>query len=354
MKLKPKELPKGSQLIMGLNPPFGVKAALANKFIDKALEFDPKLLILIVPPETQRLNEKKSPYDLIWEDTQFLSGKSFYLPGSVDANDKQLDQWNVMPPPVYLWSHPDWSADIKAIAQEHGHITASQGYTNDNSDSLNNGRSIGNNDQYGEAPMLIDDGIKPESPGDGNNIIDEICKEMLPLIQPAEKGDQHSEPGNSGSSMQFGTTYGGTKFNIADDTGRRSYSMSSDEPYSNLTHRWSTGPNSGYRATNSEEPFVGHTRERLDSLGCRPYLDEAEDAFRRESDVRHSHPGLAAELSYRMNTSVMQRYAPRLDELNHMRMGRLGSEPALGYQPHMFSSDSTYDPRAPLSVMSQY
>ena len=39
---------------MGLNPPFGVKAALANKFIDKALEFNPKLLILIVPPETER------------------------------------------------------------------------------------------------------------------------------------------------------------------------------------------------------------------------------------------------------------------------------------------------------------
>lgn len=40
--------------IMGLNPPFGVKAGLANKFINKALEFNPKLLILIVPPETER------------------------------------------------------------------------------------------------------------------------------------------------------------------------------------------------------------------------------------------------------------------------------------------------------------
>jgi hypothetical protein len=39
---------------MGLNPPFGLKAALANKFIDKALEFEPKLMVLIVPPETQR------------------------------------------------------------------------------------------------------------------------------------------------------------------------------------------------------------------------------------------------------------------------------------------------------------
>lgn len=40
--------------IMGLNPPFGVNAGLANKFIDKALEFKPKLLILIVPLETQK------------------------------------------------------------------------------------------------------------------------------------------------------------------------------------------------------------------------------------------------------------------------------------------------------------
>lgn len=40
--------------IMGLNPPFGVKASLANAFIDKALTFKPKLLILIVPKETKR------------------------------------------------------------------------------------------------------------------------------------------------------------------------------------------------------------------------------------------------------------------------------------------------------------
>ena len=40
--------------IMGLNPPFGHKAALANKCVDKAVEFKPKLVILIVPPETER------------------------------------------------------------------------------------------------------------------------------------------------------------------------------------------------------------------------------------------------------------------------------------------------------------
>lgn len=40
--------------IMGLNPPFGVKAALANRFINQALKFNPKILILIVPKETKR------------------------------------------------------------------------------------------------------------------------------------------------------------------------------------------------------------------------------------------------------------------------------------------------------------
>ncbi|KAJ6423765.1 hypothetical protein OIU84_024691 [Salix udensis] len=117
MTVCPDELPKkGSQLIMGLNPPFGVKAALANKFIDRALQFKPKLLILIVPPETER-----KPYDLVWKDDRFLSGKSFYLPGSVNENEKQMDQWNVTAPPLYLWSRQDWSAKHKAIAQKHGH-----------------------------------------------------------------------------------------------------------------------------------------------------------------------------------------------------------------------------------------
>ncbi|KMZ62940.1 DNA (cytosine-5-)-methyltransferase, partial [Zostera marina] len=74
MEVQHSELYSGSQLIMGLNPPFGVRASLANKFIDKALSFRPKLLILIVPKETQRLDEKDK-YDLIWVDDKKLSGK---------------------------------------------------------------------------------------------------------------------------------------------------------------------------------------------------------------------------------------------------------------------------------------
>nr|BAD01751.1 unknown protein [Oryza sativa Japonica Group]BAD03389.1 unknown protein [Oryza sativa Japonica Group]BAG94216.1 unnamed protein product [Oryza sativa Japonica Group] len=124
MTVRQKELPHGSKLIMGLNPPFGPKAMLANKFIDKALTFKPKLIILIVPKEAERLDRKQQPYDLVWEDDQRLSGKSFYLPGSLDVSDKQIDQWNKSPPPLYLWSRPDWTQKHKRIAEQHGHTKA--------------------------------------------------------------------------------------------------------------------------------------------------------------------------------------------------------------------------------------
>ncbi|CAN6173836.1 unnamed protein product [Urochloa humidicola] len=123
MTVKPNELPRGSQLIMGLNPPFGVKASLANKFIDKALSFKPKLVVLIVPKETKRLDQKKMPYDLIWEDSECLAGKAFYLPGSVDLNDKTVEGWNASAPPLYLWSRPDWTMKHMKIAEEHSHTS---------------------------------------------------------------------------------------------------------------------------------------------------------------------------------------------------------------------------------------
>lgn len=50
-----------------------------------------------------------------------LFPQSFYLPGSVDAEDKQLEQWNVKAPPLYLWSRYDWTARHKAIAREQHH-----------------------------------------------------------------------------------------------------------------------------------------------------------------------------------------------------------------------------------------
>ncbi|CAN8252908.1 unnamed protein product [Cochlearia groenlandica] len=123
------ELPSGQRLIMGINPPFGVNASLANKFITKALEFRPKILILIVPRETERLDRKNSSYVLVWEDEAFLSGKSFYLPGSVNDEDKQVEDWNIISPPLSLWSRSDFAAKHKEIAEKHYHFSRGVGST---------------------------------------------------------------------------------------------------------------------------------------------------------------------------------------------------------------------------------
>ncbi|KAK7371963.1 hypothetical protein VNO80_05330 [Phaseolus coccineus] len=122
MTFQQTELPTGSQLIIGLTPPFGHNAALANKFIDKALEFKPKLLILIVDPKIERLNKKLSLYDLIWEDEKFLSDTSIYVPGSVHVNDRQMDKRNVRPPRLSLWSRSDWTTKHRVIAQDYDHV----------------------------------------------------------------------------------------------------------------------------------------------------------------------------------------------------------------------------------------
>ncbi|XP_078433034.1 protein ENHANCED DOWNY MILDEW 2-like [Wolffia australiana] len=118
MKVHPRELPTGHQLIMGLNPPF----SHANKFIDKALEFKPKLIILIAPTKTKRLDQKSEKYDLIWEDNVIVSRKSFYFPGSIDSMGEQIDQWNVNAPSLALWSRRDWTPIHKAIAEEQNHL----------------------------------------------------------------------------------------------------------------------------------------------------------------------------------------------------------------------------------------
>ncbi|KAK7286951.1 hypothetical protein RJT34_22323 [Clitoria ternatea] len=153
MSVNAEELPNGSQLIIGLNPPFGVKGYLANKFIDKALTFKPKLLILIVPKITKRLDRRKGGYDLIWEEDEILSGKSFYLPGSIDIRDKQLEDWNLRPPPLYLWSHPDWTAKHREIARQHGHIKEEY-YVNVKGKDVKNYLMEENHDCYQKYPGL--------------------------------------------------------------------------------------------------------------------------------------------------------------------------------------------------------
>ncbi|KAL7186639.1 hypothetical protein ACSBR2_028381 [Camellia fascicularis] len=452
MSVKPKELPPGSQLIMGLNPPFGVNAALANKFIDKALEFKPKLLILIVPKETERLDKKG--YDLIWENNELLAGKSFYLPGSVDINDNQLEDWNVSTPPLYLWSHPDWTAKHKAIAQRHGHLAREQkqshleevhdkplvpdhpmkdhepnGQTsvalddhpvqNEVHEQLqerqasvseshkeglpcgnggrevheqiqerrasvseshkedlprgNGGREVHENRNHGQNRFNRDSKKKKKKHGGKKNgkgfgqtpqktkergrsspaskMYDRIPRCSPPNssrpLEVLKEGDRHFDQSVDGSRSHYRTGYEGSP---ADDIARR-YGLNSEGTYS--------GPGPDYGVRNPEGQFGGYQRESTESRVYRPYVSGIEDTYARESAMRsqaglygqqgpntfgqrsgflagqdsgfssYSYLGSAADPSYnRMNTtSTMERYAPRLDEMNHTRMNTLAGEP---------------------------
>lgn len=58
--------------------------------------------------------------------TTFAFSQSFYLPGSIDVHNNQLEDWNLKAPPLYLWSRCDWSVRHKEIAKEQGHIWNNQ------------------------------------------------------------------------------------------------------------------------------------------------------------------------------------------------------------------------------------
>ncbi|KAL6999193.1 hypothetical protein U1Q18_000353 [Sarracenia purpurea var. burkii] len=437
MSVHPKELPSGSQLIMGLNPPFGVNASLANQFIDKALEFKPKLLILIVPQETERLDKKNTPYDLVWEDSELLAGKSFYLPGSVDVNDNQLEDWNVNPPLLYLWSRPDWTAKHKAIAQQHGHLSGvvhEWPHLDDPNEPLFSDYPMEDRDLNDQTLVSVDDytvqsevdeqsiflgasvfesqkeGYHPSGNGDsdvnenhshGENQSNEGMKQRERndgkhkggLIEASEKGKGkgHSSPiskmdeimhRHPPSNATGDRTLDGPSFGEGDrnfdhgvtelhlsfqnefgdpysDDIAMGYRLNSEEPYLGASNIWSPGTGLGpdYEVGNSDQ-FSVYQRGSTDTHGYRPFANEMED-YARESvmrpDVRsygqqepdilsqrgsflagqdhgfpslYSHLDSAADSPYcRTNGSAMERYAPRLDELNHTRMNTSGFQP---------------------------
>lgn len=434
MTVKTKELPAGSQLIMGLNPPFGVNAALANKFINKALEFKPKLIVLIVPQETERLDKKNPPYDLVWEDDELLAGKSFYLPGSVDINDKQIEQWNVCPPPLYLWSRQDWTSKHKAIAHQHGHLSRVRNeshpvepvsdfpivdhdeiptavddhplaidepkppqeraavVTKSNKDDRDTKteESLGNNGsgkkQSNVTPKKNRRGGKgKQKKGPSEKSLEENKRSAnsslpnksggLPPVEsyspkpvetpsqtdPEKVSYQQVEPKTSGSRSPFGNEYDGTR---SDDVARM-YNSSNEEPYPRLTYARSNGASLGpdYGAGIDSRGYRPSFMDGVDNSQTRQYVRREADYLSKRSsylsgpDPIFSTPyagrnpvyptpygslGSAADSSYnRVSTSAMQRYAPRLDELNHMMVNSMGSE-----VPSMNRSGA-YDPLAP-------
>jgi hypothetical protein len=54
---------------------------------------------------------------LCWETMQ-----SFYLPGSLGVDNKVMEQWNMSPPPLSLWSRSDWAKRHSEIAKSMKHI----------------------------------------------------------------------------------------------------------------------------------------------------------------------------------------------------------------------------------------
>ena len=61
----------GDRLVIGLNPPFGKNGRLAAFFIQKAVEFQPRHLVLITPPMTMT----PPGYEQIYEDPYLCKEK---------------------------------------------------------------------------------------------------------------------------------------------------------------------------------------------------------------------------------------------------------------------------------------
>ena len=180
------------------------------------------------------------------------------------------------------------------------------------------------------------------------------------LEGPQSKSGEMSSHAEIGENchQHFAAAYGGSQTSLYDEMGRK-YSRRSEEPYSSGTQRLLP------RARDLDERLTSRMRDNSNSLSYRPYITEVEEELTRNIDRRshvrlygqhdpnllrsnypighdprygpmgsmsspYGHPGPAADLSYRMNTSAMQRYAPQLDELNHPRpMNTFGSEPPM-------------------------
>ncbi|KAL5731754.1 hypothetical protein ACHQM5_004454 [Ranunculus cassubicifolius] len=334
MSVDPKELPTGSKLIMGLNPPFGVKAALANKFINKALEFKPKLLILIVPPETERLDRKRCKYDLVWEDNRQLSGKSFYLPGSVDVFDNQMEQWNATPPPLYLWSRPDWTPEHKTIAIEHGHVPRdkridskfSEDMDTDVDMDLSPARENWLNEKE-EAKLYEIPASSPKALKSGESDRELQQYRRKPPRDKKSRRMMETEAHTTRSSLERGgdrpseTLTDRTRLgsNIPDPLDARRYNLDGHpipEPLDARRYNADGPPTSYGTMVGLDNQFPGFTSQERET--------NAHTLVRRYGGIASETPtsyGLSGPGIDRGNSSsIMQRYEPRLDEMNHMRV----------------------------------
>lgn len=91
--------------------------------------------------------------------------QSFYLPGSVDMHNKQMEDWNLKAPPLYLWSRRDWSVGHKEIARAHGHAFQEELHVEEN--NIDNYLMEENNDCFQDYASLY-------ASGDLSSILDDV------------------------------------------------------------------------------------------------------------------------------------------------------------------------------------
>lgn len=375
--------------------------------------------------------------------------QSFYLPGSVDVNDKQIEDWNVNAPILYLWSCSYWTPKHKAIAEQHGHLSgALKNYRlnenhnemhapNSAQESHNLDKSFVNQgeDIHADTPENLErkdkvttshqKGLPRDSHGseggknhtlaknhsesdskkfDGkrkkkrrpSNMLEDKSSSKLSMshhlspkvadhmvtYSPKHLETQSQVHSERGDYQQFSQRYFSTYQpysqtgyigNQAVDDLVKKYSLNGEESCRGMTSRQayapSPNPDYGFRAT--PDRWMGFPEGRVNSFAYGSYM--ANEDYERDATIQShvdvhgreepnswsqrtaypSYPGPGFPSPYRqlnpaahstygdMNTSAMQRYAPRLDELNHARMSNMVSGPPV------HDTSGVYHPPAP-------
>ncbi|CAD7704478.1 unnamed protein product [Ostreobium quekettii] len=108
------QLNSGDHLVIGLNPPFGKNGSLAIQFVSHAAEFQPRVMVLIVPPKTP----VPKGYVKKHEDTSLCIDRSFYVPGIRQSS------WNAVPPAFRILERisPPIPTDLQYLRPQDAHM----------------------------------------------------------------------------------------------------------------------------------------------------------------------------------------------------------------------------------------
>lgn len=296
-----------------------------------------------------------------------LSPQSFYLPGSIDANDKQMEQWNITTPPLYLWSRPDWTVKHKGIAKEHGHLFSQHEVSNmESPDNEEAPASHTMDDKDGDDVMLGHDSLRLTDDEDHTSSMNGGQKGSSALGSTDRQSQWVSKADSDKSSWKRKRTEENDGRAVTSPAKRQAINqMHEEELDHSISHPIDRGPSvEGFQPKSyllppySEAGDSGYGHLEPSSfgvayVGTQKYLRESEmrqqsglyglqnpDSMRNDYLSGHDPaynlgssylpPGSVSEPPYMMTAPAMQRYAPRLDELNHVsRVDPLRPEPPI-------------------------